>query len=121
MRNDRNITVEAIIAEINDEARRDDPVKTAAFASKQGNNSGNNSQQTRGGKDNKNSRRNGRNKDKGAAQTLAQNDSKLKLSVGYCDYCKHDHFGFSANCYRKFPHLAPPRWHDKAAKQIAAY
>jgi hypothetical protein len=34
MRNNRNITVEAIIAEINDEARRDDPVKTAAFASK---------------------------------------------------------------------------------------
>jgi hypothetical protein len=43
MRNDRNITVKAIIAEINDKARRDDPVKTAAFASKQGNNSGNNS------------------------------------------------------------------------------
>jgi hypothetical protein len=42
MRNNRNITVKAIIAEINDKARRDDPVKTAAFASKQGNNSGNN-------------------------------------------------------------------------------
>jgi hypothetical protein len=109
MRNDCNITVEAIIAEINDEARRDDPVKTAAFASKQGNNNGNNSQQTGGRKDNKNSRRSGRNKDKGAAQTLAQNDSKLKLLVGYCDYCKYDYFSFSANCYRKFPYLAPPR------------
>jgi hypothetical protein len=41
MRNDRNITVDAMIAEINDEARRDDPVKTAAFALKLGNNSGN--------------------------------------------------------------------------------
>jgi hypothetical protein len=69
MRNDRNITVEAIIAEINDEARRDDPVKTAAFASK--NNTSNTGQQTGGGKNNKNSRCNGRNKDKGAAQTPA--------------------------------------------------
>jgi hypothetical protein len=119
MRNNRNITVEAIIAEINDEARRDDPVKTAAFASK--NNSGNTGQQTGGRNNNKNSRRSGRNKDKGAAQTPAQNDSKLKLSVGYCDYCKYNHFGFSANCYRKFPHLAPPRWHEKAAERIAAY
>jgi hypothetical protein len=73
MRNNRNITVKAIIAKINDKARRDDPVKTAAFASKQGNNSGNNGQQTRGGKNNDNSRRSGRNnnKDKEAAQTLA--------------------------------------------------
>jgi hypothetical protein len=108
MRNDRNITVEAIIAEINDEARRDDPVKTAAFASKQGNNSGNNSQQTGGGKNNKNGRRVGRNKDKEVAQTPSQNDSKPKLSVGYCDHCKHEHFGFGKNCYRKFPLLAPP-------------
>jgi hypothetical protein len=107
MRNDRKITVEAIIAEINDEACRDDPVKTAAFALK--NNSGNTGQQTRGRKNNKNSRCSGRNKDKGAAQTPAQNDSKLKLLVGYCDYCKHDYFSFSANCYRKFPYLAPPR------------
>jgi hypothetical protein len=41
MRNDRNITVKAIIAKINDKAYRDDPVKTAAFALKQGNNNGN--------------------------------------------------------------------------------
>ncbi|KAI2478963.1 hypothetical protein Ptr902_09929 [Pyrenophora tritici-repentis] len=101
MRNDRNITVEAMIAEINDEARRDDP--------------------TGGGKNNKNGRRSGHNKDKGAAQTPAQNDSKPKLSVGYCDHCKHDHFGFGANCYRKFPHLAPPGWREKAAERIAAY
>ncbi|KAF1935654.1 hypothetical protein EJ02DRAFT_506959 [Clathrospora elynae] len=80
MQNNCNITVKAMIAEINNKARRDDPVKTAAFASKQGNNSGNNSQQTGGWKDNKNSRRSGRNKDKGAAQTPAQNDSKPKLS-----------------------------------------
>jgi hypothetical protein len=69
MQNDRNITVKAIIAKINNKARRDNPVKTAAFALK--NNSGNTGQQTRGGNNNKNSRRSGRNKDKGAAQTLA--------------------------------------------------
>jgi hypothetical protein len=39
MRNDRNITVKAIIAEINNEARCDNSIKTAAFALK--NNSGN--------------------------------------------------------------------------------
>jgi hypothetical protein len=71
MRNDCNITVEAMIAKINDEARRDDLVKTAAFALKQGNNSGNTGQQTGGGKNNKNGRRSSRNKDKGAAQTPA--------------------------------------------------
>jgi hypothetical protein len=69
MRNDRNITVKAIIAKINNEACRDDPVKTAAFALK--NNSGNTGQQTGGGNNNKNSRRSSRNKDKGAAQTPA--------------------------------------------------
>jgi hypothetical protein len=69
MRNNRNITVEAMIAKINNEACCDNPVKTAAFASK--NNSGNTGQQTRGRNNNKNSRRSGRNKDKGAAQTPA--------------------------------------------------
>ncbi|KAF1935840.1 hypothetical protein EJ02DRAFT_448389 [Clathrospora elynae] len=42
-------------------------------------------------------RRSGHNKDKGAAQTPAQNDSKPKLLVGYCNHCKYEHFGFGAN------------------------
>jgi hypothetical protein len=67
MRNNCNITVKAIIAKINDKARRDDPIKTAAFALK--NNSGNTGQKTRGGNNNDNSRRSGR--DKAAAQILA--------------------------------------------------
>jgi hypothetical protein len=41
--------------------------------------------------------------------------------MGYCNHCKHNHFSFSENCYRKFPHLAPPGWHEKAAERIAAY
>jgi hypothetical protein len=67
MRNNCNITIKAIIANINNKARRDDSIKTAAFALKLGNNSSNTGYKTRGRKNNNNScySRRINNKDKG--------------------------------------------------------
>jgi hypothetical protein len=105
--------------ELNDKARCNDPIKSAAFSAKQhadnsnngnnGNNSNNNT--PRGGRSHRGrgSGRGGRGGgggDNDDRQTTLTGDKRLALQA-YCNHCKHTHIRASDNCYFTFPHKAP--------------
>jgi hypothetical protein len=110
--------------ELNDEARRDDPIKSAAFGAKQhadnSNNSNNNT--PRGGRSHRGrgSGRGGRGGgggDNNDRQTTLTGDKRLALRA-YCNHCKHTHIGAGNNCYFTFPHKAPKAWRARNADKI---
>ena len=84
--------------ELNDEARRDDPIKSAAFGAKQNADNGNNNNTPRGG-------RGGRGGDDNDRQTTLIGDKSLALRA-YCNHYKHTHIRASNNCYFIFPNKA---------------
>jgi hypothetical protein len=121
-----NLTLDSMIKEINDEARRDDPVQTAAFAAKKQqitaydrNNSGETdiSSQKSGG-----DTRRGRGYRRGGYPSGSRNNSdKGDRSVfAECDQCGREHYGAGPNCWIANPHLATPEWRDRRAAREAA-
>jgi hypothetical protein len=123
MRAKGNLTLDSMIKEINDEARCDNPVKTAAFAVKKqitaydrnnGEETDISSQQSGG--DTRRGRGHGRggypsgshiNSDKGDRPVFAE-----------CDLCGCEHYGADPNCWIANPHLTTPEWRDRQAAQM---
>lgn len=110
--------------ELNDEARRDDPIKSAAFGAKQnadnGNNSNNNKprggRRDRGRGSGRGDRGGGGGNDDDRQNTIT--DDKRAALRAYCNHCKHTHIGARDNCYFTFPHKAPKAWRAKQANKI---
>lgn len=129
MRSKGSITLDSMIQEINDEARRDDPVKTASFAVKRQHepadskeNNSRNSQQAGG--DNRRGRGRGRGGHNGGARggsnTVSNNSTNnttndSKPAPPYCKHCKREHWGAGDTCWHTFPHLASQEWRDRQA------
>ena len=125
LRSNRDLTLDSVIHELNDEARRDDPVKAASFAS--------NKQQV-GNNDNRRGRGRGRGRGGGsqgrgggqqgststpaaATTTITQSpttsaDRTPRQPIAYCTHCDKEHAGGTAQCWKAYPHLIPP--HIKA-------
>jgi hypothetical protein len=108
--------------ELNDEARRDDPIKSAAFGAKQNTDNGNNSNNNtpRGGRSHR-GRGSGRGRGGGSGDNDRQNtptSDKMSALRAYCNHCKHTHIGAGDNCYFTFPHKAPEAWRARNADKI---
>jgi hypothetical protein len=126
---DKSTTLDAVIYELNDEARRDDPVKAAAFAANKKTqsahqsdtetNSQNNRDRPRGGgghgrgrgRGGNNTNNNGRSGSKPAPNntppptpTLTQAPQPPKV---VCTPCGRTHVGGGVNCWINNPSLAP--------------
>jgi transposase InsO family protein len=97
-----------MIYEINDEARRDDPVKTAFTAAKQKPTKGNgNHSNTPKGKDKKEANKpNEKGKNK-----------KSKIVKMYCPPCGREHLRTPELCYFDKPNQAPKDWQERNAKK----
>jgi hypothetical protein len=115
--------------ELNDEARRDDPIKSAAFGAKQnaGNNDTNSNNNTpRGGRSyrGRGSRQRGRGGGGGGGggdnddRKTTPTDDKKSAVQAYCNHCKHTHIRAGDNCYFTFPHKAPEAWRARNADKI---
>jgi hypothetical protein len=114
--------------ELNDEARRDDPIESAAFGAKQnagnnGNNSNNNT--PRGGRSHR-GRGSGRGGRGGGGGSSGDNDDrettptedKRSAVRAYCNHCKHTHIGAGDNCWFTFPYKATDEWRARNADKI---
>src|SRR3954451_10102946 len=92
-----------MVLEINDEARRHDPVKQAAFAART------EQQKNKGNKED--------NKKDGDKDRRGQNQ---KYNGTYCDFCKRTHFGGGPKCYWAHPELAPQGWRERNVERLKA-
>jgi hypothetical protein len=118
------LSINHMCNELNDEARRDDPIKSAAFGAKQNADNGNNSNNNtpRGGRSHRGrgSGRGGRGGgggDNDDRKTTPTDDKRSALRA-YCNHCKHTHIGAGDNCYFTFPHKAPEAWRARNADKI---
>jgi hypothetical protein len=128
LRSNRRLTLDLVIHELNDEARRDDPVKATSFASNQ-QQAGNNPRGGRGrgrgrGRGNKGSEGRGGGQQGASAQSTATSTTTTtqentqsaertpRQPVSHCTHCNREHAGGTALCWKAYPHLIPP--HIKA-------
>jgi hypothetical protein len=118
------LSIDYMCNELNDEARRDDPIKSAAFGAKQnaGKENNNNNNTPRGGRSNRgrDSRRGGHGGGSGSNddQHITLTDDKRSNSRAYCNHCKHTHIGAGDNCWFTFPHKATDDWRARNADKI---
>ncbi|KAF1945022.1 hypothetical protein EJ02DRAFT_478004, partial [Clathrospora elynae] len=120
--------------------RRDDPVKTASFAS---------NKQQAGNNDNRRGRSRGRGRGRGsegrgggqqgststpaaATTTITQcsttsadhthrTDCTPRHPIAYCTHCNKEHAGGTAHCWKAYPHLIPPNIKAKWEANTANY
>ncbi|KAF1938996.1 hypothetical protein EJ02DRAFT_468461 [Clathrospora elynae] len=120
-----------MIKEINDKARRDDPVKTHAFAIKtqkqlaEGNNNNSNPPNRhqvgggRGGRGRGRGRGNNNSGGRGGGNGGGNNTPAITITPGKtvkadCE-CGRNHYGAGASCWFLHPNLATPEWREKQA------
>jgi len=130
LRQSKGVTLDLLIHELNDEARRNDPVKAAAFAAK--NNTDKTGDIQRGGGHGRGRGghgRGGRGGNRGGSSHGA--DSKTttppaaaqsggRPGVTMCLHCSREHYGAGDRCWVKFPHLKVEHETRKAAQAQAA-
>jgi hypothetical protein len=139
LRSDRQTTLEAVINELNDEARRDDPVKAAAFAAKKSivNTSNDTTDSNRqntggdrgGGRGRGRGRLRGGNNNGGGRGDSQSSTTPTPQSAGplpatttpkvACS-CGRTHAGGGPNCWFNNPHLAPAWWSEKRKPDATA-
>jgi hypothetical protein len=110
--------------ELNDEARRDDPIMSAAFGAKQNNSNNRNNNTPRGGRSyrGRGSGQRGRvggggGGDDNDRQTTLTGDKRSAVRA-YCNHCNHTHIGAGDNCWITFPHKATDDWRARNADKI---
>jgi hypothetical protein len=129
LRQSKDVTLDLLIHELNDEARRNDPVKAAAFAAK--NNTDNTGDNQRGGSRGRGRcgrGRGGRGGNRGSSSNRADSNtitppaaqSGGRPGVSMCLHCSREHYGAGDRCWVKFPHLKVEHETRKAAQAQAA-
>jgi hypothetical protein len=125
LRSNRDLTLDSLIHELNDEARRDDPVKTASFASNKQQAGNNDTQRGHGRGRGRGRGRGGGSQGRGGGQqgststpaaattTTVQSlttsaDRTPRHPIAHCTYCNKEHPGGTAHCWKAHPHLIPP-------------
>ena len=99
-----------------DEARRDDPIKTAYAIVKQQKSGGEQPQ----GDSNRRRRgkRNNNNNSKGEGSDNQNTTQSNRPHHAYCKHCKSEHIGGGDNCWITFPHKASEEWRVRNANRI---
>jgi len=135
LRSNRTLTLDSVIHELNDEARRDDPVKAASFASNHqqaGNHRGGGGRGRGRGRGNKGSEGRGGGQQGAPAQltatttttTTQDNTQSTERSprqpVSHCTHCNREHAGGTALCWKVHPHLIPPHIKAKWDTNVAS-
>ncbi|KAF3030301.1 hypothetical protein E8E12_000022, partial [Didymella heteroderae] len=129
-------TIDTMSNELNDEARRDDPVKTAYAMAKQktdqqksgGGHNNNNGTSSSGGNGNGGSRRRGgRNggqnngsssNDSGGGDRQKTSQPNDKPERALCHKCNHTHVGAGDSCWYTYPEKAPAEWRERNAHKL---
>ncbi|KAF2025023.1 hypothetical protein EK21DRAFT_117219 [Setomelanomma holmii] len=126
LRSNRNLTLDSVIHELNDEAQRDDLVKAASFASNRqqaGNNNRGSGGSGRGRGRGGGSQGQGGGQQGNASTPVATTTTTTRSiatsrertpcqPIAHCTHCNKEHAGGTAMCWKAYPHLIPP--HIKA-------
>ncbi|KAF1934844.1 hypothetical protein EJ02DRAFT_299677, partial [Clathrospora elynae] len=116
LRQGANLSIDHMCNKLNDKARCDNPIKSAAFAVNQS--AGNNNHTDGHSCGGCNPRRRGRVGRGGRGGSSCGNDNKRSTLRDYCIHCKHTHIGAGKNCWFTFPHKATNEWRAKNADKI---
>ncbi|KAF1945404.1 hypothetical protein EJ02DRAFT_338342, partial [Clathrospora elynae] len=118
------LSINHMCNKLNNKARRDNPIKSAAFGARQNASKDNSNNNTpRGGRSHR-GRGSGRGGQGGGGggndndRKTTPTDNKRSAVRAYCNHCKHTHIGAGDNCWFTFPHKATDDWRARNADRI---